>query len=120
MENHHFVWENPLFLWPFSIAMLNYQRIYPINIPLNHYKIPLIHYKSPLNHHMLDHHIPNTRLEKMSVRPFSSATIISAGLASRQKATWHGTSRGPALVLGPWGETICFMTIIIYNNTIVP
>ena len=22
MENHHFQWENPLFLWPFSIAML--------------------------------------------------------------------------------------------------
>ena len=27
MENHHFQWVNPLFLWPFSIAMLNYQRI---------------------------------------------------------------------------------------------
>ena len=27
MENHHFVWVNPLFLWPFSIAMLNYQRV---------------------------------------------------------------------------------------------
>ena len=23
-----------------------YQRVYPINIPLNHYKIPLNHYKS--------------------------------------------------------------------------
>ena len=27
MENHHFEWENPLFLWPFSIATLNYQRV---------------------------------------------------------------------------------------------
>ena len=27
MENHHFLWENPLFLWSFSIAMLNYQRV---------------------------------------------------------------------------------------------
>ena len=27
MENHHFQWENPLFPWPFSIAMLNYQRV---------------------------------------------------------------------------------------------
>ena len=27
MENHHFQWENPLFLWPFSIATLNYQRV---------------------------------------------------------------------------------------------
>jgi hypothetical protein len=22
MENHHFLWENPLFQWPFSIAIL--------------------------------------------------------------------------------------------------
>ena len=28
MENHHFWWENPLFLWSFSIAMLNYQRVF--------------------------------------------------------------------------------------------
>ena len=27
MESHHFSWENSLFLWPFSIAMLNYQRV---------------------------------------------------------------------------------------------
>ena len=27
MENPHFQWENPLFLWPCSIAMLNYQRV---------------------------------------------------------------------------------------------
>ena len=27
MENHHFSWENSLFLWPFSIAMLVYQRV---------------------------------------------------------------------------------------------
>ena len=27
MENHHFQWVNPLFLWSFSIAMLNYQRV---------------------------------------------------------------------------------------------
>ena len=28
MENHHFWWENPLFLWPFSIAMFVYQRVW--------------------------------------------------------------------------------------------
>ena len=28
MENHHLEWENSLFLWPCSIAMLNYQRVY--------------------------------------------------------------------------------------------
>ena len=27
MENHNFSWENPLFLWSFSIAMLVYQRV---------------------------------------------------------------------------------------------
>ena len=27
MENHHFQWVNLLFLWSFSIAMLNYQRV---------------------------------------------------------------------------------------------
>ena len=27
MENHHFLWENPIFLLPFSIAMLVYQRV---------------------------------------------------------------------------------------------
>ena len=40
MENHHFQWVNPLFLWSFSIAMLNYQRVYLLyiqNIPLNHH-----------------------------------------------------------------------------------
>jgi hypothetical protein len=28
MENHHFEWENPLFQWSFSIAMLVYQRVW--------------------------------------------------------------------------------------------
>ena len=60
---------NPLTIWLFNIAMenppifkfgkpsismghlyhgyvTNNQRVYPINIPLNHYKIPLNHYKS--------------------------------------------------------------------------
>ena len=27
MENHHFLWVNPLSLWPFSIAMFVYQRV---------------------------------------------------------------------------------------------
>jgi hypothetical protein len=30
MENHHFQWENH-YKWPFSIAMLNYQRVSPEN-----------------------------------------------------------------------------------------
>ena len=31
MENHHFSWEISLFLWPFSVAMLVYQRVSPSN-----------------------------------------------------------------------------------------
>ena len=27
MEHHYFKWVNQLFLWQFSIAMLNYQRV---------------------------------------------------------------------------------------------
>ena len=27
MDNHHFSWENSIFLRPFSIAMLNYKRV---------------------------------------------------------------------------------------------
>ena len=32
MENHHFQWVNPLFLWPFSIAMLVITRGYPLQM----------------------------------------------------------------------------------------
>ena len=28
----------------------HYRRVYPINIPLNHYRIPLNHHKHPLKH----------------------------------------------------------------------
>ena len=31
VENHHFSWENLPFLWSFSIAMLNYQRVIAMN-----------------------------------------------------------------------------------------
>ena len=31
MENYHVQWVNPLFLWPFSIAMLSYQRVITIS-----------------------------------------------------------------------------------------
>ena len=37
----------------FNSYVSHYQRVYPINIPLNHYKIPLNHYKIPLNHHKI-------------------------------------------------------------------
>ena len=31
----------------------HYQRVYPMNNPLNHYKFPLNHYKTPLNHYKI-------------------------------------------------------------------
>ena len=37
----------------FNSYVTNYQRVYPINIPLNHYKFPLNHYKIPLNHYKM-------------------------------------------------------------------
>ena len=43
IESHHFLYENPLFLWPFSIAMLNYKRV-SISI--------FFHAESPWNHHV--------------------------------------------------------------------
>ena len=35
MENHNFSWENQLLLWPFSIAMLNYQRVIHWNVGIS-------------------------------------------------------------------------------------
>ena len=40
MENHHFQWENPLFLWPFSIAMLVHQRVLSIRFFPSHLQHP--------------------------------------------------------------------------------
>ena len=37
----------------FNSYVSHYQRVYPINIPLNHYKIPLNRYKIPLNHYKI-------------------------------------------------------------------
>ena len=42
MENDHFQWVNPLFLWSCSIAMLNYQRVYPHDIRMFHSHAPKI------------------------------------------------------------------------------
>ena len=37
----------------FNSKLLVYPRVYPINIPLNHYKIPLNQYKTPSNHYKI-------------------------------------------------------------------
>ena len=38
MENHHFEWENQRFLWPCSIAIFVYQRVYPLYHTLPHWQ----------------------------------------------------------------------------------
>ena len=38
MENHHFEWENQRFLWPFSIAIFVYQRVYPLYHTIPHWQ----------------------------------------------------------------------------------
>ena len=43
-EIHYFDWA----IFNSYIYVTNDQRVYPINIPLNHYKNPLNHYKSML------------------------------------------------------------------------
>ena len=46
MENHHAINGKIHYFYGHFLCrkLLNYQRVYPINIPLNHYKIPLNHY----------------------------------------------------------------------------
>ena len=50
MENHHFSWENPLFLWPFSIAMLVHQRVPRATEPRNLLGTPLVATGRPFAH----------------------------------------------------------------------
>ena len=35
MGNHHFLWDNSPFQWPFSIAMLNYRYMDDIDLVVN-------------------------------------------------------------------------------------
>ena len=40
VENHPFGWVNQLFLWPFSVTMLVYQRVSRMaNIPIDHLRL---------------------------------------------------------------------------------
>jgi len=48
MENHHFQWVNPLFLWPFSIAILTqpegrpgtiFDQFFPGFVPFEHCEV---------------------------------------------------------------------------------
>ena len=37
VENHHFYWENPRFLWSFSIGMFSYQRVLQLNLAMENH-----------------------------------------------------------------------------------
>ena len=61
MEHHHLLWENPLFLWPLSIAMFDITRGYSIHVPnhqpnitVQHYCSTIINYKSHVPNHQPD------------------------------------------------------------------
>ena len=107
--------------WSFSGSMLIYQRVYTINIPLNHYKIPLNHYKIPLNHHFLVNlgwlfptrgymfrlSDPKTALWPFGIHPKSSARPRTTFFTSSDNArdvrleaskTWSGMG-----LAGGWG-----------------
>jgi len=49
----------------FNSYVSHYQRVYPINIPLNHYKVPLNHYKILLNHYKSHGYQPFSKLAMM-------------------------------------------------------
>ena len=51
MEKHHFEWEHPLFLWPCSIAMLIYQRVFRW---FSHFKLHLWLSIAMLEHQRVD------------------------------------------------------------------
>ena len=73
------------------MAMFNgffyvYQRVYPISIPLNHYKIRLNHYKIPLNHYFSGRVSPQKIPEK-NHRVAASCDVLEPG-AAQASMTW--------------------------------
>ena len=102
METHHFQWENPLFLWSFSIAMLNYQRVY---MPLNAIKTLGKHHKTMVlgvtpqwyPHGLSTSTVAATTVVSGSRGPAGSTTLRRTtelrpgffGSCSRVKRTWR-------------------------------
>ena len=104
IEHHHFWGVNQLFrLGHFQVRKLSvYQRVYPINIPLNHYKIPLNHYKIPLNHykiplnHYKSHYIPG-RVISIPLRFINLSGPAAGdlgGLGDLQSSPWDFSHEG--------------------------
>ena len=86
----------------FQFAMLVYQRVYPINIPLNHYKVPL-------NHHnpMILYVLPEGNIIRFSLELLDFPTSWTHQIGP---VTPRGTVNPPRLhhtpvlefVMAPW------------------
>ena len=101
MENHNFSWVNQLEMAICNSFLYVYQRVYPINIPLNHHKIPLNHYKIPLNHYqfMFGNHSSQPSDTLNPRRKIYSSQMAEKGgqwnVASRLKRPWLGMKFRP-------------------------
>ena len=83
----------------FNRFLLVYQRVYPINIPLNHYKIPLNPIKPPFSYGfpMVSQVFPGPRATRAGGRPHHRGQRLvaerwrgGAGAAERQQGAGHG------------------------------
>ena len=102
MENHHFQWVNPLFLWPFSIAMLNYQRVYHI-VGYASYDIPIP--IGPIGWDQLRSLICGLRGPAGAGREATSATSTSA---VRGPTTGHSSSPLSKVGAGFFSTSVCW------------
>ena len=109
----------------FHSFLLVHQRVYPINIPLNHYKIPLNHYKIPLNHYKipLNHYkIPLNHYKSPLIA--HSPSVFKGGSCSPWTSRWdlypdprlHSSSSRPDLPRCPWRPGRCSGSVFFREN----
>ena len=110
MENHHFSWENPLFLWPFSIAMLVYQRV-------SHYKFPFFWAPSLPTLHRTPwrrsaESVSSARRQR---RPHSASAAVQRRRATRRDPKRSQRMRSSPAKIGDWSWFIHqYIYIYIY------
>ena len=97
MENHHFQWVNPLFLWPFSIAMLVITRGYPLQ--MNSCDITLLYRacakpQTVRNRHRARTHHSWRMVMKKSVYRYPNDKLLVKQSRNHQNR-WHGWSFTP-------------------------
>ena len=87
-KHHKFSWVNQLFLWPFSIAMLNYQRVTPMSLGFM-VDIPILIEVFLTNKH---HWGATTLYQKIGDQPwlrFNGAWYSLSGTDFRRKCFWN-------------------------------